>query len=267
MASLFTRKRTGPTAGTQPKDLGVKIDIGELGKNLMPDYTPSTVIDSGVGDTEALNAFIDEMYEQFRPEELSYDARTADEIGAEVAAWLRPGYDQAIMNRRERTLAYQAEIDADAIARGMGASTYVGDVKARQMRDESRDVMALESDYGSTLVKYVSDGVESDGERARETQLFNIQQRQNAYELAYSAALRLFESYKASGSRRSSGSSGVVATSPENCDLFLAFLTPEERKEVYEAATPQGKRYRDELLASVGFQGYLKLRGKYPESP
>lgn len=92
----------------------------------------------------------------------------------------------------------------------------------------------------------------------------------NAYELAYDVALRLFQSYKDSGggsARRSSGSSGVVATSPENCELFLSFLTPAERKEVYEATTPEGKRYRDELLASVGFQGYLKLRIKYSDGP
>ncbi len=175
-----------------------------------------------------------------------------------------------IENRREQTLTYQAQTDADAIARGMGASTYVSDVKARQMKDESRDIASLESDYGAALAKYVSERFESDNARALEVQLFNAQQRQDAYDLAYGAALKLFDLYKKSGASRSGGSgksmSAATATTAENCDLFLSLLDGRQRKEVYEATSTEGARYRAEILASVGYQGYIALRQKYPEA-
>ncbi|MEN6635886.1 MAG: hypothetical protein ABFC56_08555 [Clostridiaceae bacterium] len=216
-------------------------------------------------DEDVLSGYIDEMYARFAPQEANYDARSEDEIRSAVAAWLRPSYTQAITNRQEQTRQNKANLDADAIARGMGASTYVTDVKNRQQNAETSDIASLEADYGSTLSKYVLDGVDNDQDRALEAEKFNAEQRQSAYDQAYSAALALYAQYKKSGAGVKSN--GVNQTTLENCEAFLSLLSAEERNAVYEASTTQGARYRAELLASVGAAGYVQLMGKYPSKP
>ncbi len=216
-------------------------------------------------DEDVLSDYINQMYTRFAPQQVAYDTRGEAEIRASVAAWLRPGYEQAIANRQGQTRQNKANLDADAIARGMGASTYVTDVKNRQQNAEASDIASLEADYGSNLAKYVLDGVDSEQNRALEAEKFNAQQRQSAYDQAYSAALALYSQYKKSGGGGSSG--GVNKTTLENCEAFLAMLTGEERKAIYGASTPEGKQYRAELLASVGAAGYVQLMGKYPSKP
>ena len=217
-------------------------------------------------DEDVLSDYINQMYTRFAPQEVAYDARDEAEIRSSVAAWLRPGYDQAIANRQEQTRTNKANLDADAIARGMGASTYVTDVKNRQQNAEASDIASLESDYGANLAKYVLDGVDSEQDRALEAEKFNAQQRQSAYDQAYSAALALYAQYKKSGSGGAKAG-GVNNTTLENCEAFLSMLSGEERKAIYGASTAQGKQYRAELLASVGAAGYVQLIGKYPSKP
>ena len=220
---------------------------------------------ASISDEDVLSGLIDEMYGRFAPQEVAYDASSEEEIRASVAAWLRPNYEKAIANRQEQTRRNKANLDADAIARGMGASTYVTDVKNRQQNAESGDIASLEADYGATLSKYVLDSVDSENDRALEAETFNAGQRQDAYDKAYTAALKLFEEYKknAKGGRR-----GATATTTlENCEAFLAQLSGEERRAVYEGSTTEAARYRAELLASVGSAGYVQLMGKYPSKP
>lgn len=224
---------------------------------------------NSASDADVLSGYIEDMYSRFAPQEVTYDAKSEEEIRSSISEWLRPSYDQAITNRKEQTLTNKANLDADAIARGMGASTYVTDVKNRQQNAEAKDVASLESDYGATLAKYVSEGVETENERVLEVQKFNAEQRQAAYELAYSAALQLFTYYKKKSSGSGSGGSAKTAsaTSRENVETFLGMLSKSERAEVYQATTKSGAQYRAEILASVGYSGYLQLQGKYPSIP
>ena len=219
-------------------------------------------------DADVLSGLIKSMYKRFLPEEITYVEKSEEEIRSTVAAWLRPGYEQAIANRQAQTLTNKANLDADAIARGMGASTYVTDVKNRQQNAESSDIATMESDYGATLAKYVSQGVETENERSLEVQKFNAQQRQDAYEMAYSAAIALFPYYRKKGSGGSGTSKKpVTATSRENVESFLSMLSSNERTEVYQATSPAGAQYRAEILASVGYTGYIQMQGKYPSFP
>ncbi len=216
-------------------------------------------------DEDVLSDYINEMYARFAPQEANYDAKSEEEIRTAVATWLRPSYTQAITNRQEQTRQNKANLDADAIARGMGASTYVTDVKNRQQNAETSDIATLEADYGSTLAKYVLDGVDSEQDRALEAEKFNAEQRESAYDQAYSAALVLYAQYKKNGG--SAGKSSARKTTLNNCEAFLSMLSAEERKTVYEGSTTQGAQYRAELLASVGTAGYVQLMGKYPSKP
>lgn len=256
---------------TKKQAAGSKLDMG-LRKLKLGFDEPDAYEDSGsasaASDEDVLSSYIDSMYARYQPQELEFDEQTQDELSASVAAWLRPGYDQAIQNRKAQTQTYRAEIDADAIARGMGSSTYVSDVKSRQNSAEAGDIASLESDYGATLVKYVSQGLETQNEQKLETASYNAEQRKNAYDMAYAAALQLFAQYKKSG-----GGSGkktsvkVTATSRDNCAEFLNQLTKDERAEIYAGTTEQGAQYRAEILASVGYTGYLQLQSQYPSIP
>ena len=254
-------------AGTKPPMLIGQQDLGVKIKPYLTYDDPGGGSDtaSNASDEDILSDYINQMYTRFAPQEVAYDTRDEAEIRSSVAAWLRPSYDQAIANRQEQTRANKANLDADAIARGMGASTYVTDVKNRQQNAEASDIASLESDYGATLAKYVLDGVDSEQDRALEAEKFNAQQRQSAYDQAYSAALVLYAQYKKSGGK--SGQSGPNKTTLENCEAFLSTLSGEERRVVYEGSTTQGAKYRAELLASVGTSGYIQLMGKYPSKP
>ena len=255
----------------KPTTIGVyDVPVGKIQFGFEQPRTGSSGGGSGGGasDADVLSGFIHDMYDRFAPEQLEYEAKSEEEIRSSVAAWLRPGYDQAIANRKEQTLTNKANLDADAIARGMGASTYVTDVKNRQQNAESGDIATMEADYGSTLAKYVSEGVNEETDRQIDVQKFNAEQRQSAYEMAYSAALQLFAQYKKRGGGGSSRKSSATATtSRTNCESFLNILSRDERKEVYEATTPAGEQYRAELLASVGTLGYIQLMGMYPSAP
>ena len=222
----------------------------------------------GQDEADILSGLISEMYERFAPQEIVYNAKSEDEIRSSISAWLRPSYEQAITTRKEQTLTNKANLDADAIARGMGASTYVTDVKNRQQNAESSDIATMESDYGATLAKYVSEGVETENDRLLDVQKFNAEQRQSAYELAFSAAMELFPYYrKKSSGGGSSKTSGATATSRQNVEAFLGSLSKSERSEVYQATTTAGAQYRAEIIASVGTTGYIQMQGKYPSFP
>jgi len=251
-------------AGTKPPMLIGQQDLGVKIKPYLTYDKPGGGSGAGesASDEDVLSDYINQMYARFAPQEVSYDTKSEEDIRASVAAWLRPGYEQAIANRQVQTSQNKANLDADAIARGMGASTYVTDVKNRQQNAEASDIASLESDYGSNLAKYVLEGVDSEQDRALEAEKFNAEQRQSAYDQAYSAALALYAQYKKSGGGGKSG--GVNKTTLENCEAFLSMISGEERKAIYSASTAQGKQYRAELLASVGAAGYVQLMGKYP---
>ena len=254
-------------AGMKPPMLIGQQDLGVKIKPYLTYDDPSGGSDAAgsASDEDVLTDYINQMYTRFAPQEVAYDTRDEAEIRSSVAAWLRPSYDQAIANRQEQTRANKANLDADAIARGMGASTYVTDVKNRQQNAEASDIASLESDYGATLAKYVLHGVDSEQNRALEAEKFNAEQRQSAYDQAYSAALALYAQYKKSGG--GGKPSGVNKTTLENCEAFLSMLSGEERKAIYSASTTEGKQYRAELLASVGAAGYVQMMGKYPSKP
>ena len=176
------------------KDPGSRFKIG-TGEN--PTTLPSTPQKKPPSPERgrAFERFFDQAYAQFAPEEIEYQAKSEEEIRNSIAGWLQPGYDEAISERKELTQQNNANLDADAIARGMGASTYVSDVKNRQQNAESSDIASLRANYGATLSKNVFDSMNAENEHVLEVKEFNAQQRQQAYEMAYQAALVLFEQY------------------------------------------------------------------------
>lgn len=248
----------GKTSGTANKGTG---GSGSAGKGT-----------GGISDADqkVLDGYVQQLYSAYRPEKLTYEALDEDTLRDQIAAWLRPSYDSAIAARRDQTAAYRAELDADAIARGMGSSTYVTDVKSRQLADEAEDIATLEGEYGAQLGKLTMEAAEAERERELEVAIENQKQDQAAYMEAYQAALGLFDTYLKSrgggggGGRGGSAAADVSGTTKRNCELFLEGLTGAERYDVYTGTDEQNTRYRNELIASVGYDGYLTLMTRYP---
>lgn len=219
--------------------------------------------------SNVFSQYVDMYYDAYKKDPVIYEQQSEETLRGNIAAWLRPTYDAAIETRKRQTDTDRAELDADAIARGMGASTYVTDVKSRQQTQESDDIAGMETEYGAQLAKYLFDAVSEEKQRALETEMFNRKNEQEAYLAAYNSATSLYAAYLKS--LKSTGGSGKakprLATTPENCEAFLAGLSGDERRAVYSGSEELDKRYREELIASVGETGYLELKRKYPAAP
>ncbi len=228
---------------------------------------------------EQLLSAYNEMYDVFSPGELTYEAQSEEEIRSSVASWLRPAYEQAMKNRTQQTGTYGAELDADAVARGMGASTYVTDVKSRQQTQEAEDIAMLESEYGAALAKAVSERLESEKDRMLEVEMYNRSQSLDVSEMAYGAAQGLVGVGGSaarggggrSGTRRSGyggrGSSSTNTNTQETCAAFLSILDDDERLAIYAGSDAQSAAYRDEIVASVGLTGFYQLQKEYGVAP
>ena len=219
---------------------------------------------------DELADFMNRMQTLEQPATLSYTPQTAAALKAQLESALRPALDTAIANRKEITKEESAALDADAWSRGMGRSTYVTDAKSRQQQDEADDISRMESDYTATLAQRLMDAVNAEQDRALSVAQYNAEQQNAANKLAFSVAQDTYADYAAqqSGSaKKSTGSSGgksAASTTPENCRKFLASLTPQERKNIYNGVTEDDRQYRDELIASLGKAGYLAIQQEYP---
>lgn len=152
----------------------------------------------------------------YQPQTIEFTPLDEGTISGLIAEWLRPTYDKAIESRRERTRQYNADLDADAWARGMGASTYVTDVKGRNYGDESRDIGSLESSYGSVLAEHLYDALKTQAEKKLEVDTFNAEQINAAQARAFDAASALYQTYLNAaqaglnvGKKQSSGKTGT----------------------------------------------------------
>jgi hypothetical protein len=72
---------------------------------------------------------------------------------------MRPTIDAAIEKRKAASDTFEAELDADSYARGMGGSTFVSSMKARQEESEQDDIAYLESEYSQALAAQVYDSL------------------------------------------------------------------------------------------------------------
>ena len=149
--------------------------------------------------------YYNEILESMTPQTIEYQAPTADEIAAQISAYLRPAVDQQIRNRQQSTLQQRASTDADAASRGILSSTWVTDIKNRLMQSEAADVAAAESDYRSQLLQGVYNRQAAEADRANQIAMFNAQMRQQAEKDAYSRAGDMYNLYlqnKKSGGKK-----------------------------------------------------------------
>jgi peptidoglycan hydrolase-like protein with peptidoglycan-binding domain len=274
---------TPPAGATSGADVAnLQRGLNAMGANLIVDgvYGPKTQAayiglsgTSGASGAagrwaDGVYAFMQGIQPLFSSSYVGYTPQSDASIRAQLRDALRPGVDAAIERRRELTEENMAELDTDAWARGMGRSTYVTDMKDRQMDEEAEDIAEMEAAYSAALAQAFMQAQQDERARALQAQLYNAGQQASVNQLAFSTAQDLYGQYAAQAqaaqkaSSRSSG--GAPATSPDIALLFLSMHTPEERRAIYDGVTQEDREYRDELIASLGKAGYLQAQGLYP---
>lgn len=242
----------------------------------------------GGGGTNApsFEAIFSEMLKRYLPETVTFEPLDEDVLKETISNWLRPAYDQAIRSRQERTQRQNAELDADALARGMGTSTYVTDVKDRAFRSEAQDVGALEGDYASTLAGQLYDAMRAQQETKIEVDMFNAEQINRAREKAAAAAQALYGASGhgggshtgANGGSQGSGSplidailsgmrpdtgDGGAAIDYRTAANLLSRLTPEQRKQLYAGEGAYASQ-NAAILNGLGRAEYERLKAQFP---
>ena len=88
-----------------------------------------------------LTEYTNQLYEKLSATmpTVQYNPTSTAQLRDNLETAYRAGYDQSVDARREATRRNNAAIDADAAARGMGASTWVTDAKMRQADSEAAD--------------------------------------------------------------------------------------------------------------------------------
>ncbi len=236
---------------------------------------------TGTAQTQipSLETLFQQMLTRYLPETVEFTPLSEEVLSETIRNWIRPAYEQAIQNRREQTQRINAELDADAWSRGMGQSTYLTDVKERQLRGESRDVDTLESDYASTLAGQLYDAIKEQQKMKIEVDQFNAEQTNRAREKAMSAAQALYGSYRSRASAARSGSAetddgdetevafngdALPKTDYQTAANTVARMSPAERARLYNDRDVKYLALRNELIYSLGSGGFASLMRAFP---
>lgn len=162
---------------------------------------------------EAYSQLLDQLQSNLvsKTETIDYNPLSPSALKSAIAKALRPGYDKAIQNRQATAATNRAAIDADAAARGVGASTWVTDVKNRQNDAAAKDIAGLESDYSGQLYQNLLSRLSDQESKKLTVDQFNAQAKQNALAQALSLTDKYWEKWGTpvgGGSGKSGGGGG-----------------------------------------------------------
>ena len=145
--------------------------------------------------TASIPADVTALYEQLKamllPEaaKIDYQPRSRAEIRAGLEGALQPSYQAAVDERKQSTQRTNASIDADAAARGIGASSWGTDVKARNYGSEAKDIAAMRSNYGATIANNLNTIMSDQENRKLSADQYNETSRSGALSNALGLAL------------------------------------------------------------------------------
>lgn len=244
--------------------------------------------------TTDLDALQRQIYSKLTVPTISYDMPTKQEIAAEISAYLRPSYDQAIDRRKKQTLYNRAEIDADAASRGMGRSSYVTDVKDQAMDAEASDISSLESNYNASLLEGVMNQYNQHLQNKLAADQYNASAQTAAQQAALDYAMGLYGNNLATKAEQEAMAAKGRGGGDENSDisrlLFTAPLSsdvtetdgieePEEtytdwtqlikdadyasRREILYGTTERGKNLKDQLVKDLGEDALIRYQRHY----
>ena len=121
--------------------------------------------DTDAGSSEydpgaAISEFYNRLYQRLRAYGIT-DIPSFNELYGLFESFLRPSIDAAIAQRQRTGRANKAELDADAYARGMGGSSYISSMKARENANAAADISALEGKYSASMAEYLYKALET----------------------------------------------------------------------------------------------------------
>jgi hypothetical protein len=204
---------------------------------------------------------------------VSVSVPTKAELKEDISSYLRPSVDLAIENRRKSGESAKAELDADAVSRGMGSSTYVSSMKEREDDDTEDDVSMMEAQYTATLAERIASALEKYESMSLQAQMQNAQYAYNAQSTALGLASQLYGTYLANSSKSagSSSGSGSNKSSSKKSGMsaldyisFVSGLNTAERNKLYNSADTDWSAMRTELVDAFGNDGYKSLRSAFP---
>ncbi len=141
-----------PKSGALPKEAPAETGNGS-----------DSAADSGETEYDtsaAISDFYNKLYNKLRAYGIA-DIPSFSELYGLFESFLRPAIDAAIAQRQKTGRANKAELDADAYARGMGGSSYLSSMKARENDNAAADVAALEGKYSASMAEYLYKAVET----------------------------------------------------------------------------------------------------------
>ena len=157
---------------------------------------------------EAFESIYQRMQEQYAPQLISYTPLDEKTLAERISAVLRPVYEKAISALFRGNRRSDAELDADAISRGMGSSTFVTDVKRRQDNIAAEGARDLENEYGAQLADQLYKAMDAERDKQLEVEKFNAQQKSESMAQAFEMAKVLYEAYLAAKKKRGGGGGG-----------------------------------------------------------
>lgn len=202
----------------------------------------------------------DPLYRQYAERYLSNARRASDDTLADAASYTG-GYG----NSYAVSAANQAYGNALSGLNDIVPELY--QLAYDASRDQRADIQSAFNAYSALD--------ERDYNRYRDTLADEKTARDEAYErerdaLAQENFLKeLYAKYPTANPDYVAPSSGkkppvtTNATSADNCERFLKSLTSSQRQAVYNGTDATNTRYREEIIASVGQDGYEKLKQKY----
>ncbi len=152
--------------------------------------------------SESFESFYEKTKEQYAPNLMTYAPEDMDALRERIESYLRPAYEKALKKQEQQAALYNGQLDADAWSRGMGASTYVSDLKYRRQNQLLENRGDLEASYGAALAEQLFKAWETQLGYRMEAEKFNAQAQNAARDKALTAAESMYKSYLASLARR-----------------------------------------------------------------
>lgn len=224
---------------------------------------------SGAQPENALESYYRALLGLFSVPGVTVPAPSYDELGKTFESIMRPGVDAAIENRYEAGARNMAELEADAYSRGMGSSSFVSSMNARERDDVQSDIAAIEAQYAAAIAEQLYKAMNTYNEMNLQAQMFNAQMRQNAQNSAAARALDMYggRNSQSGGDRRREGpglaESAYSGLSLPECENYIESLSQSERNSLFAGSTQYWRARRNEIINSLGAEAYERLKSRY----
>jgi len=286
MASYYMDGYTPPEGVNSASDvkkyqeqLGVKVD-GIWGPDTDAAYRASLAQQNNGGFSwgdsgrdQIFDNYYNAILQSISVPTITVDTPSREEVSDMWSEILRPGTDAAIEQRNKAARQDMAELDADAVSRGMGGSTYVTSVKAREMEDAQDDIGQIEAQYSAILAERIYETLSKYDQMNLSAQQYNAEAAAAAARTALSMASDWYSQYLAQqnaaasaagkSSGKSSGSSKKSGLSAADYTEYIRNLTPSQQKLLFNSTNEYWSSRRDEIYSALGSTLYENLKKQY----